>query len=365
MHKSTQVPRVRTTATRAAIALTSLLLASCAPSPPAPIAPAPAVVAGSFDEAWAAYVLSTDPAELQPGCLPVRLDPDPTVAYRGTVVMLHGYSACPQQFAQVAELLSEAGWRVLLPVLPGHGHRYPVTDADDYSDLPTAHDWQQRWDALASQINGMMTLADGERVLAGYSLGGTTSLYVNFKAPDLYDRHLLLAPFFEPVIPWLTRSVLGVALYVPGVRQLKLSSPTEISCLEKRAAGYAGICRFQVKHVGALIRIADAVWEESEVVHLDVPMQLIWTEGDRVVSNERIRDFIARQARGASLSSCHLGPDVPHQFLSKYDHPGRATPWMTAFERLAVGFIDTAIRQPAAVGQPSTDCDVPRAASRY
>ena len=270
--------------------------------------------------------------------------------------MIHGFSACPQQYFELADRVNRAGWRVLIPLLPGHGRQWVEFSEDDYSQLPTQDDWQGRWDALAEQLNELMQLANGPRVIVGFSFGGTTSLYINLKDRALYDRHLLLAPFFEPTVPWLTENALDVSVHVPGLKNVPLSAPTEISCLEKRASGYAGICEYQVKHLGALMAVSDQVRHQLEEAPLSIPLQVVWSQGDAVVSNDHIQAFVERQKSTKMTSVCHLDEEVAHQFMSRYEHPNRPTPWMDGLMDLAEGFITRGERQPDATGQASRAC---------
>ena len=154
----------------------------------------------------------------------------------------------------------------------------------------------------------------------------------------------------------MTENALDVSVHVPGLKNLPLSAPTEISCLEKRASGYAGICKYEVQHLGALMAVSDEVRRELNQAPLAVPMQVVWSQGDQVVSNEHIQEFILHQKVTNLTSACHLGMEIPHQFLSRYEHPNRPTPWMDGLMDLAEGFITRGERQPDATGQASRAC---------
>jgi pimeloyl-ACP methyl ester carboxylesterase len=354
------VPRgCRDSSMRAARALSLLWILAATSACPQPARaqtadpPAPqGSMTDRFDAAWAAYVATTDPASLQPDCQAARFDPDPAQPYRGTVVMIHGFAACPQQYFDLAPELQARGWRVLLPLLPGHGRSYSDPDADEFSRFATSQDWQPRWDALAAHVNGMLALVAGEKVIVGHSLGAATSLYLNLQAPALYDRHLLVTPFLDPPLAWLTRPVIVAAEHIPGLREIELTSPAGTPCRERRAAGFAGTCHYQVKHLGALKHLADTVWDWLQQPTLEVRVQVIWTQGDGVVGQGRTRELLDWHQPGAPVAMCHFGKDVPHQILSRYEHPGQPMPWLESFTALAAGFILDGATRPA---RPSGD----------
>jgi hypothetical protein len=55
---------------------------------------------------------------------------------KGMAMYLHGFTACPQQYFDIAEILSGKGFDVFLPLMPGEGRK--ATGKDDYlQDLPS------------------------------------------------------------------------------------------------------------------------------------------------------------------------------------------------------------------------------------
>ena len=97
--------------------------------------PAPAVTR------WESYVARvTAEAPLQEGCAPTRVSPPQGVRAKGVVALFHGFTACPQQFVDVAADLAASGFEVLLPLLPGNGRVPRVVEGtkrvDDVSGLP-------------------------------------------------------------------------------------------------------------------------------------------------------------------------------------------------------------------------------------
>lgn len=70
--------------------------------------------------------------------------PSPTLAPRGTILILHGIYACKEHMRPVADLLANAGYRAILVDLRGHGRStgdwltYGVVESRDLSQLLSA-----------------------------------------------------------------------------------------------------------------------------------------------------------------------------------------------------------------------------------
>ena len=104
------------------------------------------------------------------------------------VVIFHGVSSCPQQFAALAALLYARGYNVLLARLPRHGM------ADRLSTEPaqaTAEEAVATGQALVDIAHGL----SNEVTVVGMSGGGTLAAWLAQNRPDV-DRVVLLVPMF-------------------------------------------------------------------------------------------------------------------------------------------------------------------------
>ncbi|MDQ6826348.1 MAG: alpha/beta fold hydrolase [Candidatus Eremiobacteraeota bacterium] len=114
-------------------------------------------------------------------------------------VLLHGMSASPMQFAQLAQQLHERGFNVLVPRLPRHGHHDRLSDQ---IGLLTAAELREATMEAIEIARGL-----GEQVtVLGFSLGGLLSSW----AAQFEDVHRVVsvAPFFG--IPWMPFGMGGV-----------------------------------------------------------------------------------------------------------------------------------------------------------
>jgi len=116
-------------------------------------------------------------------------------------LLLHGLSASPRQFINIAQALYERGHNVFVPRLPRHGHRNRLSEA-----LATMSAGQ-----LAACANDSLAIARGmgKRVsVAGFSIGGMLSAYVG--QFEHVHRVVAISPF------------LGIA-FIPNVLRLPMA----------------------------------------------------------------------------------------------------------------------------------------------
>ena len=91
------------------------------------------------------------------------------------VLVLHGFTGCPQSMRPLAEAFAGAGFTVELPLLPGHG-----TSLDDM----LATTWDD-WSAAAEAAYLELAERCQKVVVAGLSMGGTLSLWLASRHPDV------------------------------------------------------------------------------------------------------------------------------------------------------------------------------------
>ena len=126
---------------------------------------------------------------------------------KDALVLLHGFTNCPQQFDALGRQLHEAGWNVLIPRYPRHG----------YTDRLNTAIAELRSDQLMALANRATDAAAGlgqRLTVAGLSLGGILTGHVA-QVHDGVDRAVLIAPMFglKP-IPGPVLSAMSEAAYV-------------------------------------------------------------------------------------------------------------------------------------------------------
>jgi carboxylesterase len=91
------------------------------------------------------------------------------------VLVLHGFTGCPQSLRGLAEAFAAAGFAVDLPLLPGHG-----TSVDDLLDKS----WSV-WSAAAEEAYRALAARAERVVVAGLSLGGALTAWLAGQHPEI------------------------------------------------------------------------------------------------------------------------------------------------------------------------------------
>lgn len=156
-------------------------------------------------EAVAADAAAVAAGRLQPECVAFF-----TLAVgtcRGVVLMLHGYTAGPWQFSELAPALSEAGMHVYAARLPGHG--LLAQGRESAAGLPRAAkagDYGVGADRAFVQARALSRAAEVPLFLFGFSLGGAMSLDLALRYPQEVQRLILAAPLLRPEGVWPQRT---------------------------------------------------------------------------------------------------------------------------------------------------------------
>jgi dienelactone hydrolase len=291
-------------------------------------APEPA----ALRDAWHAYVSTANAGPLQPGCAAAFVPAQGP--RRGAVLAIHGFGGCPQQFEHLAPRLAVAGFDVLMPRLPGHGRPPGPGGAEDLDGLPTAADWQQRYDGFVATVGELLVRSPGERVLMGFSAGGALALRALARAPVPHDRLILLAPMIGIRGGAAVEALAWQLGRAPGIADLDVKHfGPRAQCEAWQAAGRGGFCGYEVEHAAGLVGLARAVRADWEARPLPVPTW-VWLAGDEhYVSNPAARRFVLRQQElGAAIEVATL-PAVPHEMLTAFENVGQEMDWLDDLEQ--------------------------------
>ncbi|MEV6371041.1 alpha/beta fold hydrolase [Micromonospora musae] len=105
------------------------------------------------------------------------------------VLLLHGYTDCPKQYASLAKRYFDEGYNVWVPRAPRHG----VTDELAHAKLEAGE--------LVRYADDALNLATGlgdEVGVVGISGGGVLATWLAGRRPDAVRHLLLLSPFYKP-----------------------------------------------------------------------------------------------------------------------------------------------------------------------
>ena len=154
------------------------------------------------NEKWEQHVNQSKEQTKQLNCFPTKYEAHGPS--RGTVILLHGFTACPQQFFEIGKKLSHIGYRVYIPLLPGHG--LEKFKDNEYEELPNLENYSRVFDGFVTQINEIALFENlgansNEEIspvsIGGLSLGGMLAVNAIAKKPTIYSNALILTPFFQ------------------------------------------------------------------------------------------------------------------------------------------------------------------------
>jgi carboxylesterase len=126
------------------------------------------------------------------------------------VLVLHGFTGNPQSMRPLAEAMADAGFTVELPLLPGHG--------TSIEDMVTTR-WAD-WSAAAERAYEELAARCSALVVAGLSMGGTLTLWLAERHPEIAGI-VLVNPLAEPpgddVRDMLTATLESGTELAPGI----------------------------------------------------------------------------------------------------------------------------------------------------
>lgn len=341
---------------------------------------------------WNDYIQSVDFSELQKECYPKRYPAKGK--YKGVAVFYHGFSACPQQFWDLAQLVSAEGYEVYLPLLPGHGmkktqatsqgtspqstnsqdadHTQPqekIKLLDNSSKLPRREDWM-RYTELSDLMTKMVRFEPAQRLMAGLSVGGALATHsaLTDKYSGTWTRSLILAPMYQPLKDPLNQvtEVLGFLPILKWVGHGWGEGCEKDSLQAPQTPGNngfvrGGFCNFKIENLNAISWLGkqslELIRSESnaekpfpklsnvQLVAVDFDVK---TRGQSLVEARANLDKIQTLStqgnfRSFKFSSCSYADDVPHSFLSRYDDPdvnGKVKKvWLNSFLAEATGYL--------------------------
>jgi esterase/lipase len=315
----------------------------------------PPLVVRQPEEALAFWRSHVDEAEryheLQADCRPRHITPPvdrPTV---GLVVLVHGYSACPQQFFKIGQALAELGYEVFLPLLPGHG-RMPLADLDlqgqrkdNLNGMPKDGKWQPYQD-LAWKMNRMAAVGIGTRIVGGLSGGANVAMASAADRPSAWDRAVFFAPFIE--IPGFNGPLSAFMDVV--FPQFKTNWGPTCKAERGQPGGRHGICTATVDMSRTMRSFGDSAASRANLITAQT--MFVGAEADPTADNGAVFEAYSR-VRNARI--CFYRKGVPHAMISDFDHKGKPHFWARSLESDAINFIANGVWFPTEAMGTSTE----------
>lgn len=260
---------------------------------------------------WGDIMHTNNPQGIEPKCRPFIEGS----GARGVVLLMHGATACSGWWYLVKDQLIADGWMVVATTHVGHG-RKPTIDpgaewgiVDYLEDMPThGRGYIDYSNELNRAMKKYKTANPGKQmVIMGHSIGGAMSTNMVIEEPNLWDKFLLMNPFFAPaLLPTfldraLTRSITSLVMptldWQSDAERYRWSEGCDE--IRKQGQGHGGMCQFSILHLRGWFQLGDIVQKKDESIGAERGVyQGIITEGWNIA-----RGYINRLWGGGGSSS--------------------------------------------------------------
>ncbi|HYX49723.1 MAG TPA: alpha/beta fold hydrolase [Ktedonobacteraceae bacterium] len=203
------------------------------------------------------------------------------------IILMHGMTNCPQQFVELAPILFEQGYNVLIPRMPHNGLADPNTD--DLRYLKSSE--------LRDNCNAMVDIARGlgdHITYLGLSVGGLMAAWVAQYRDDI-NKAVIIAPSFT-ISPnlgvGLSKVIMSLFLILPNIMTQRLK-PFK----DGPDHNYLG---FATRGLGEMMRFGFSIYDASKKTSAAAQSVLLITNAADAAVNNKIPLEIAKnwQANG-------------------------------------------------------------------
>jgi esterase/lipase len=197
------------------------------------------------------------------------------------IVLMHGMTNCPQQFVELAPILYEQGYNVLIPRMPHNGLANP--DTDDLRYLKAAE--------LRDCSNAMVDIARGLGdyiTFLGLSVGGLMAAWVAQYRDDV-NKAVIIAPSFTigPRLGvGLSKLIMRLFLILPNIMTQRLK-PFK----DGPDHNYLG---FATRGLGEMMRFGFSIYDTSKNTSAAAQSVLVITNAADPAVNNKIPLKIAK-----------------------------------------------------------------------
>ena len=227
------------------------------------------------------------------------------------VILIHGFTNCPEQFGDIGKLHFEAGHNVLVPRMPYHGHSDRLTDALTHL---TAEDLAVFGDQVIDIAHGL-----GKKItVMGVSGSGTLVAWLAQNRADI-DFAFAIAPLFGlAFVPSaFTRLFERIALRLPNFfiwwdPRTKADNPYSI---------YYAYPRYPTLALVEFLRLAMITRAQAEKSPPKTgTITMIINDAEPAVSNAEITKFIKlwRKHGNVNIREVHFEKEMklPHDIIT-------------------------------------------------
>jgi esterase/lipase len=240
------------------------------------------------------------------------------------VVLLHGFTDSPRQFAALADSLYTRGDNVFVPRLPHHAER--GRDASELAHVTAAE--------LCATTDAAIDIAAGlgdTVIVVGLSVGGTLAAWAAEHRAEV-RRAVVIAPPFEiaRVPSMLERPLVNLGSHVPNLTRREAVD----SMQPDRDPGFA------TRGLAQLLRLGLAVRRDAEHVTPSAEVLFLVNANDRTVKIAPVLDVARLWNRRGTAVSVYEFPDsleLPHNVVDPLQRVAKTAAVSPILEALAHG----------------------------
>lgn len=239
-------------------------------------------------------------------------------------VFFHGFTAGPYQFVPIAQAFYQAGYNVLVPLMPGHGQagnwskqNPPPLPTDPTVYQQFALDWLAQAQALGEQV-----------IVGGLSGGGTVAAWLALEQPQALYRTLLFAPYLSSSSRILDLFIQVVNGYSEWKQDPKAA---------QFPGGYTG---FAVPALRTLLDLGQAVLNRSRQARSASPTFIISSGDDTAVSNSDHQTLFEDLCTYQPITWHYCFDrvlDIPHTMMT----PQEGNAWSSLLPVMSKAFVES------------------------
>lgn len=254
----------------------------------------------SYEEALqrVATLRGQESGEMNPDCQLQLMTHDKKVDR--AIILVHGYTNCPQQFHELGQRFYDLGYNVLIAPLPHHGLADRMTDAQG----------QLKAEELAAYADETVDIAQGlgEQVtMMGISAGGVTTAWAAQNRSDI-DLAVIISPAFgfKQIPKVLTAAIMNIYLSLPD------SFVWWDPVLQAEAPPAYTYPRYSKHALVEILRLGFAAQDDARRMQPAAKkMVVVFNANDNSVNNDLTMDVVKNwQAHVANLTTYEFSADL-------------------------------------------------------
>jgi carboxylesterase len=216
------------------------------------------------------------------------------------IILVHGYTNCPQQFKKLGQRFYDRGYNVLIAPLPHHG----------LADRLTETQGQLKAEELAAYADETVDIAQGlggQVMMMGISGGGVTTAWAAQNRSDL-DTAIVISPAlgFKEIPTPLTAAVMNVFTLLPD------SFVWWDPVLRDQTPPSYAYPRYSRHALVQILRLGFATQEDAQHTQPAAKrIVVVFNPTDDSINNQLVKDLVKKwQAHHADLTTYEFDPSL-------------------------------------------------------